>query len=55
MNNLLVSYDLKAPGRNCKPVHDYLQGFSDCADKNDKSKFYKYQLQSKDMWLEPVK
>lgn len=27
MNNLLVSYDLKAPGRNYKPVHDYLQGF----------------------------
>jgi hypothetical protein len=27
---LLVTYDLKAPGRNYQPVHDYLKRFSYC-------------------------
>lgn len=26
---LLVTYDLKAPGRNYQPVHDYLRSFPD--------------------------
>lgn len=27
---LLVTYDLKAPGRNYQPVYDYLKGFNYC-------------------------
>lgn len=27
---LLVTYDLKQPGRNYQPVHDYLKGFTYC-------------------------
>lgn len=27
---LLVTYDLKAPGRNYTPVHDYLKGYKHC-------------------------
>ena len=27
---VLVTYDLKAPGRNYQPVHDYLKTFSYC-------------------------
>ena len=27
---VLVSYDLKKPGRNYTPVHDYLKGFTYC-------------------------
>lgn len=26
----LVTYDLKAPGRNYQPVHDYLKRFTHC-------------------------
>jgi hypothetical protein len=27
MAKILVTYELKAPGRDYQPVHDYLQGF----------------------------
>jgi hypothetical protein len=29
MSVYLVTYDLKAPGRNYQPVHDYLRSFPD--------------------------
>lgn len=30
MSIILVTYDLKKPGRNYKPVHDYLKTYSYC-------------------------
>lgn len=32
MSILLVTYDLKAPGRNYQPVHDYFKQFNRCKD-----------------------
>ncbi|TMV94200.1 hypothetical protein FGG78_03960 [Thioclava sp. BHET1] len=29
---VLVTYDLKQPGRNYQPVYDYLKGFTYCKD-----------------------
>lgn len=32
MSVLLVTYDLRAPGRNYQPVYDYLRRFTYCKD-----------------------